>query len=198
MSLTVNGRTADHPINKLFLDRWSPRAFDGQPVPREDLMTMLEAARWAPSSSNLQPWRFLYAIKDGPHWRQFLGFLNEGNRAWCKDTGALLILLSKAMRTSKEGEVPSYTHSHDAGCAWGYLALQALMMGYHAHGMAGFDRERAAGGLGVPAEYRVEQMIAVGRRSDPASLPEQVRAREQPNARRPLAESVMEGGFREG
>jgi nitroreductase len=198
MPLTGNGRTADHPINPLFLDRWSPRAFDGQPVPREDLMTMLEAARWAPSSSNLQPWRFLYAIKGGPHWERFFSFLNESNRAWCKDAGALLVLLSKATRPSKEGEVPSPTHSHDAGCAWGYLALQAMMMGYHAHGMAGFDRERAARDLGVPSDYRVEQMIAVGRRADPASLPEQVRARERPNGRRPLAESVTEGGFREG
>jgi len=193
------GRTAGHPISKLFLDRWSPRAFDGQPVPPADLMTMLEAARWAPSASNLQPWRFLYALKGGPDWELFLGFLNEGNRAWCKDAGALIVLLSKTTRTSKDGgEVPSYTHAHDAGCAWGFLALQAVMMGYDAHGMAGIDRERAARDLGVPAEYRIEQMIAVGRRSDPASLSEQVRARERPNGRRPLAESAMEGRFRAG
>jgi nitroreductase len=199
MTLTANGRTADHPISPLFLDRWSPRAFDGQPVPEADLMTMLEAARWAPSSSNLQPWRFLYALRGGPHWEGFLGFLNEGNRAWCKDTGALLVLVSQAMRqVPDKGEVPSYTHSHDAGCAWGYLALQATMMGYHAHGMAGFDKEGAARGLGVPDTWRVEQMIAVGRRADPAALPEALRAREQPNARRPLVETVMEGGFREG
>lgn len=108
------------------------------------------------------------------------------------------MLLSKTTRTSKDGEVPSCTHAHDAGCAWGFLALQAVMMGYDAHGMAGIDRESAARGLGVPAEYRIEQMIAVGRRSDPASLSEQVRARERPNGRRPLAESAMEGRFRAG
>ncbi|MGI4942280.1 MAG: nitroreductase family protein, partial [Janthinobacterium lividum] len=72
MTLTANGRIADYPIDTMFLDRWSPRAYDGQPVPREDLMTMLEAARWAPSSYNSQPWRFLYAVKDGPHWDLFL------------------------------------------------------------------------------------------------------------------------------
>ncbi len=197
MKLTANGRTADHPINPLFLDRWSPRAFDGQPVPEADLMTMLEAARWAPSSSNLQPWRFLYTIKGRLHWEQFLGFLNEGNRAWCKEAGALLVLVSQGTRqVPGKGEVLSYTHSHDAGCAWGFLALQVTMMGYHAHGMAGFDKERAAHDLAVPGPYRVEQMIAVGRRSDPATLPEAVRAREQPNTRRSLAETVMEGGFR--
>ena len=200
MSLTANSRTADYPVDPLFLDRWSPRAFDGQPVPREDLMTMLEAARWAPSSYNSQPWRFLYAIKDGPHWEQFLGFLVEGNRAWSKNAGALLVLLSKSTMAvpGKEGEVPSHSHSHDAGAGWACFALQATRMGYHAHGMVGFDMDRAFNELHVPIGYRVEQMIAVGRRGDPASLPEAVRAREQPNARRPLSESAFEGAFPAG
>ena len=200
MPLTANNRMADYPVNALFLDRWSPRAFDGQALPRDDLMTILEAARWAPSSYNSQPWRFLYALKDGPHWEQFLGFLGEGNRLWCKNAGALLVLVSKSTMQvpGQEGEVPSHSHSHDAGCAWGYLALQAMMMGYYAHGMVGFDMDQAFRDLSVPAGYRVEQMIAIGRRGDPASLPEPVRAREQPNARRPLAESVMEGGFPPG
>ncbi len=197
MSLTASSRIAGHPIDPMFLERWSPRAFDGQPVPRDDLMTMLEAARWAPSSYNSQPWRFLYAIKDGPHWEQFLGLLVEGNRAWAKDAGALLVLLSKSTMAvpGKEGEVPSHSHSHDAGAAWASFALQATRMGYHAHGMVGFDMDRAFTELGVPIGYRVEQMIAVGRRSDPARLPEAVRAREQPNNRRPLSESAFEGPF---
>ena len=200
MTLTANGRTADHSIDPVFLERWSPRAYDGQPVPREDLMTMLEAARWAPSSYNSQPWRFLYAIKDGPHWEQFLGLLVEGNRVWCKDAGALLVLLSKSTMAvpGKEGEVPSHSHSHDAGAGWAYFALQATRMGYQAHGMVGFDMNRAFAELGVPIGYRVEQMIAVGRRGDPARLPEAVRAREQPNARRPVSESAFEGAFPAG
>jgi nitroreductase len=200
MPLTLNSRTADHSIDPVFLERWSPRAYDGQPVPREDLMTMLEAARWAPSSYNSQPWRFLYAIKDGPHWEQFLGLLVEFNRSWCKDAGALLVLLSKSTMTvpGKEGEVPSHSHSHDAGAGWAYFALQATRMGYQAHGMVGFDMDRAFTELGVPIGYRVEQMIAVGRRGDPARLPESVRAREQPNARRPIGESAFEGTFPAG
>lgn len=200
MTLTANGRTADHSIDPVFLERWSPRAYDGQPVPREDLMTMLEAARWAPSSYNSQPWRFLYAIKDGPHWDQFLGFLVEGNRSWCKDAGALLVLLSKSTMAvpGKEGEVPSHSHSHDAGAGWAYFALQATRMGYQAHGMVGFDMDRAFTQLGVPIGYRVEQMIAVGRRGDPANLSEAVRAREKPNARRTLSESAFEGAFPAG
>ena len=197
MTLTVNGRTADHPIDPQFLERWSPRAYDGQPVPREDLMTMLEAARWAPSSYNSQPWRLLYAIKDGPHWDLFLGFLGEGNRTWCAQAGALLVLLSKSTMAipGKEGEVPSHSHSHDAGAGWAYFALQATRMGYQAHGMVGFDMQRAFTDLHVPMGYRVEQMIAVGRRGDPAQLSEAVRARELPNSRRPLAETAFEGTF---
>jgi nitroreductase len=196
MPSSDNPRAADHPINPVFLERWSPRAFDGHPVPREDLMAILEAARWAPSSYNQQPWRFVYAIKDGPHWTEFLDLLVEANRAWCRDAGALLVLLSKTTQARPDGsEVPSYSHSHDAGCAWGYLALQATMMGYAAHGMVGFDHERAPRALGVPPSYRIEQMIALGRRGDPAKLPESVRAREQPNTRRPLTESVAKGTF---
>ncbi len=197
MTLTVNGRTADHPIDPVFLERWSPRAYDGQPVPRGDLMTMLEAARWAPSSYNSQPWRLLYAIKDGPHWDLFLGFLGEGNRTWCAQAGALLVLLSKSTMAipGKEGEVPSHSHSHDAGAGWAYFALQATRMGYHAHGMVGFDMQRAFTDLHVPMGFRVEQMIAVGRRGDPAQLPEAVRARELPNSRRSLAETAFEGLF---
>ena len=98
----------------------------------------------------------------------------------------------------KEGEVPSHSHSHDAGAGWAYLALQAMRMGYYAHGMVGFDMDRAFAELGVPIGYRVEQMIAVGRRGDPALLSESARTPEQPNARRPISESAFEGAFPAG
>ena len=112
-------------------------------------------------------------------------------------SGALLVLLSKSTMAvpGKEGEVPSHSHSHDAGAGWAYFALQATKMGYQAHGMVGFDMDRAFAELHVPIGYRVEQMICVGRRGDPAQLPEPVRARELPNNRRPLAESAFEGTF---
>ena len=192
-----NGRVADHPIDHVFLDRWSPRAFSGEEMPEADLLTMLEAARWAPSSYNSQPWRYLYARRGTAHWERFLGLLNEGNRSWCKDAAALLVLVSKSTMQipGKDGEVPSHSHSHDAGCGWGYLALQETMMGYHAHGMVGFDMESAFRELHVPVGHRVEQMIAIGRRGDPANLPDPLRAREKPNNRRPLSETAMEGGF---
>lgn len=192
-----NSRVADHPVNRVFLDRWSPRSFTGEEMPEEDLLTILEAARWAPSSYNSQPWRFLYARRGTAHWDKFLGFLVEGNRGWCKDAAALVLLASAStMRIpGKDGEVPSHTHSSDAGCAWGYAALQATMIGYVTHGMVGFDREAAFRELNVPAGHRIEMMFAVGKQGDPAKLPEPLRAREKPNERKPLAETAMEGGF---
>lgn len=140
---TANGRTADHPIDPMFLERWSPRAFTGEPLAEADLLTMLEAARWAPSCYNSQPWRFAYARRDTPHWDRFLNLLVPFNRSWAKDASALVIMISNSLMRSlgSDKDVPSPTHSLDAGTASGYFALQAHKMGWHVHGMAGFDRE---------------------------------------------------------
>ena len=111
-------------------------------------------ARWAPSSFNSQPWRFLYARRDTTPWPQFLGLLNEYNQSWAKSAAALVILVSKTtlLPRGADKEVPSYTHSLDAGAAWANLALQAARSSWAAHGMAGFDVARTATELGVPAE----------------------------------------------
>ena len=191
-------RHADHPISPFFLERWSPRAFAPEPVSHEDLMTMLEAARWAASSSNLQPWRFVYARRDTEAWPRLLDLLVEGNRVWARDAGALVFVVSNAMRTTSEGKsAPSPTHSYDSGTASGYFTLQAHLLGFRAHGMYGFDHDRAMTVLRVPADHRVEAVYAVGRPGDPARLPERLRAREYPSGRRPLAELVFDGGFPE-
>ncbi len=194
----ANARHADHPIDPLFLERWSPRAFTGEAIPEGELMTLFEAARWAPSSYNSQPWRFLYARRDTPAWPKFLGLLNEFNQSWAKNAAALVFLASNSLMTppGSDKAVPSRTHSFDAGSAWMALALQATRSGWQAHGMVGADFERAFAELGVPHGYRVEAAIAVGRRGDPSMLPEPLRAREAPNDRLPLDRTVMEGGFR--
>ena len=194
---TSNNRTADHPIDPMFLERWSPRAFTGEPLAEADLLTMLEAGRWAPSSYNSQPWRFVYARRDTPAWPRLLGLLVPANQAWAKDASALVVLISNSLmrRPGTDEDVPSTTHSLDAGTASGYLALQAMKMGWHAHGMVGFDRDRAFAELNVPRGYQVEAVYAVGRLGDPSKLPEPLRARERPNARLPLAELAFEGFF---
>ena len=89
-------RLADHPIEGIFIERWSPRAFTGEAMPPAELMRLFEAARWAPSSYNSQPWRFLYAHRDTPHWDLFLGLLNEGNRGWASRAAVLMVALSKS------------------------------------------------------------------------------------------------------
>jgi nitroreductase len=194
----ANSRKADFPIDPLFLERWSPRAFTGEEISEADLHTLLEAARWAPSSYNSQPWRFLYARRNTAHWDKFLGLLNPFNQSWAKNASAILILVSNSVMLppGAEKSVPSHSHSLDAGAAWAYFALQAARSGWQAHGMVGFDIPRAFAELDVPEGYRVEAAIAVGRLGDKSILPEALQARETPNARNPLATIAFEGGFK--
>ncbi len=194
---TANGRTADYPIDPMFLERWSPRSFTGEAISEADLMTMLEAARWAPSSGNGQPWRFVYAHRDTEHWERLLGVLVPFNQSWAKNAAALVVLVSKAT-SKKPGTdelVTSPTHSLDAGTASGYLMLQAKLMGWFVHGMAGIDYDRAATELKVPEGFQVQAVYAVGKLDDPEKLPEALKAREQPNDRVPLKDLVFEGAF---
>ena len=193
----ANSRTADHPIDPMFLERWSPRAFTGEAMSEADLLTMLEAARWAASSYNSQPWRFLYARRGTAHWDKFLDLLVPFNRSWAKDASALVVLVSNSLMRppGAEKDVPSHSHSLDAGTASGYFALQASRMGWFVHGMVGVDMDRAFADLNVPQGFRVEAAYAVGKRGDASSLPEALQAREQPSPRVPLAQLAFEGGF---
>jgi len=191
-------RTPHHPIDPLFLERWSPRAFDGSDVPDEDLLTIFEAARWAPSAFNSQPWRFLYAKRGDADWERFLDLLIPWNRGWAQSASVLVYILSDSLPfiDKATGEpAPSHTHSYDAGAAWVSLALQATLMGYHAHGMSGVDFDRVRAELGVPERYRVEAAAVIGRIGDPAILDERQRAREHPSDRKTLSELVFRGGF---
>jgi nitroreductase len=182
-----------HPVDELFLDRWSPRALSGEGVSDEELMTLFEAARWAPSSYNNQPWRILYARRETEQWPVFFDLLVEGNQAWAKDAAALLLFVSK--ETFDFNGQPYPTHSFDTGAAWENLALQATMLGLVTHGMQGFDYERARTELNIPEGFRVEAMIAVGHPGVPAQLPEPLREREAPSGRKSLSEITCEGAF---
>lgn len=186
-------RRADHPIHPLFLNRWSPRAMSGEPISETELMTLFEAARWAPSSFNGQPWRFVYARRDTPHWARLFDLLVPANQAWCKDAAVLLVACART--TFEHNSKPNLTHAFDTGAAWMSLALQGEVMGLVVHGMAGFDRARAARDLAVPADHEVQAMAAIGRRGDPARLPEAVRAKEAPSDRKPVSAWIAEGRF---
>lgn len=192
-----SGRRSPHLIEPLFLDRWSPRAFDGSPLPAGDIAAILEAARWAPSAFNAQPWRFIYALRGDAAWERLLGLLLPFNAAWVANAGALIFIASDSEAPPRPGQPPRASHSHsfDAGAAWALIALQATRLRYHAHAMTGADFERARTELAVPDVFRLEAAIAIGRRGDKSILPEALQAREAPSDRKPLAELVFHGRF---
>ena len=190
-------RQADHPIDPIFLERWSPRAFADALVPQDDLDTMFEAARWAPSAFNSQPWRFLYAHRGDAHWETFLNVLVPYNIGWAQRAAVLVFVVSDSLPlTDKEGNpTSSLTHSYDSGAAWMLLALQAWRMGYYAHGMSGIELDRAREALKVPERYVINAAAAIGRQGDPATLSEKLRAREVPSGRKPIGDFAFRGPF---
>jgi nitroreductase len=191
----ASSRIADHPVEPIFLERWSPRAFTGEAISEAELRSMFEAARWAPSSYNSQPWRFVYARRDNAHWDKLLGLLIPFNQGWAKTASALVFAASCETMPGKDGPVPQRAHAFDTGAAWGYLALQAAYMGWHAHAMVGVEWERVDEALNVPKGHRVHAAIAIGKKGPTSMLPETLQAREAPSPRNPLGDFIFEGGF---
>lgn len=191
----TTGRTANHGVDDLFLHRWSPRAFTGEVMPQADLNTLFEAAGWAPSAFNGQPWRFVYAHNGSADWDRLFDALIPYNQAWVKNASVLVYVLSDRFRRA-EGRDPSPNpwHAFDTGTAWGYLALQAHLLGWAAHGMAGFDKAKAFEAVGAdPEQFNVEAAVAIGRVADASVLDEPYRSREIPSGRNPVASHAFEG-----
>jgi nitroreductase len=187
-------RTADHPIEELFLRRWSPRAMSGAPISENDLNRLFEAARWAPSTYNEQEWRFLYASSGSDEWPLFFDLLTEANQAWCKNAGVLIVGLS-CRNFTKNGK-PNPVHTLDCGLAVENLLLQGASMGLVCHGMAGFDRSRARAALDVPDDFDVEVMVAVGHPGEIEDLPSNYQDMDRnPSGRKPLNEIRRRGKF---
>jgi len=185
-------RTADHDIDPQFLARWSPRAMNGEPVTQADLLRLLEAARWAPSGGNTQPWRFGYARKGTADFERYFDALLEGNRLWCVNAGALLVVASRTTRG--EGK-PLPTHSFDAGAAWMSLALQGAKMGLVVHGMGGYTEAAIREAAHLSTDLHVEAMVAVGNPGKVEDLPEKLQGREVPSLRDPVSSFAFEGRF---
>jgi nitroreductase len=183
-----------YKINPLILNRWSPRSMTGEELSDDDMMSLFEAARWAPSSSNNQPWRFIYAKRNTEKWEKLFNLMFEGNKIWTKNAAVLVVVISR--KNSEQNEKPSKTYQYEAGSAWENLALEAATRGLVAHGMAGFDYEKARKDLGIPDNFDVMAMIAIGKRGTKESLPLLLQEKEHPNDRKPLAEIIMEGQFR--
>jgi nitroreductase len=190
-------RPTEADIHPMFIERWSPRAFSEQPVSREALRSIFEAARWAPSSANEQPWLFVYATSPEDRAR-FARALMPMNRTWAELAPVLVFLFARKKFTQVgpfRGS-PNPMAQFDAGSAWMSLAAQAHLLGISTHAMGGIDRAEALRLLGVPAdEYEAVIAIAIGHRAAPSSLPEPLAAREVPSPRRPLSEVAVEGKF---
>ena len=188
-----NFRKPENDVDEIFISRWSPRAMSGEEIDEATLKTLFEAARWAPSANNNQPWRFIYARRNTPHWDTFFNLLAEGNQIWAKNAAVLIVVISK---TTFDSGKPARTHTYDAGAAWVSLALQGSLKNLVVHGMQGFDYDRAKKELQVPDDYTVEAMIAVGRHGKKEDLPDYQQEREFPSSRKSIAEIAMEGIFK--
>ena len=178
----------------MILHRWSPRAMTGEPITQDQLFTLFEAARWAPSSYNNQPWIFIYGMRGTDAWKRLHDMQVPFNQEWTKSSGALVLVASK--NNFYHNDKPAVTHSFDTGAAWMALALQGHEMGLVVHGMQGFDYEAASKNLKIPKDYTVEAMIAIGKHAPKETLPLEMQAKEFPSGRKPISEFVMEGFFK--
>ena len=185
----------DVSLHELIRNRWSPRAFSEEPVGPEVLRSLFEAARWAPSSNNEQPWAYMVAAKDDPeNFAKMLSVLVEFNANWAKHAPVLALSVAhlKAQRDAK----PNRVALHDVGSASAQLTLEANARGLQVHQMAGFDADKARQAFAIPADWEPVAAMAIGYPGDPASLPDKLRERElAPRTRKPLSEFVMTGGW---
>lgn len=181
------------PIHELLQRRWSPRAFSERMVESDTLRSLFEAARWAPSSNNEQPWHFIVGTRDEPAgYDRLFSCLKEGNKKWA--FRAPVLMLSVARLNFEDEGTPNRHAWHDTGMAAVSLSLQATALGLIAHQMAGFDVDKARADLGIPAGFEPVAMIAVGYPGDPAILDERLRQRElAPRERKSAREIVAIG-----
>jgi nitroreductase len=183
----------DHSINDLISHRWSPRAFSEKLVPADALASLFEAARWAPSSSNEQPWAYIVATRDVPgEFASMLGTLVEFNAGWAKHAAVLAIAVSENA-FAKTG-APNRNAHYDTGAASALLCIEATARGLFVHQMAGFDPEKARQIYGIPAGWEAIAALAIGYAGDPNALPQPYKDRElAERTRKPISEFVMTG-----
>lgn len=199
--MQMSTRDPDYKVAEPIINRWSARAMSGASISDDELMSLFEAARWAPSSFNNQPWRFIYAKRDTPEWEKLFDLLVPFNQSWCKNAAALVVMVSANNFTDAVPNPdvigqPSNTHSFDTGAAWQNIALQGWVNGLVVHGMAGFDYDKAKQELNIPDDYTVEAMCAIGKPGDLKKLPEDLQKAENVSDRKPVSELVFEGSFK--
>jgi nitroreductase len=192
-SKNPQGRKSLYPINDVFINRSSPRAMSGK-ITKEELLSLFEAARWAPSSYNEQPWRFIYGFRGTDAWDKLFDLLVPFNQSWAKNGSVLVLIVSR--KNFSHNNQPSATHSFDTGAAWENITLQGYHMNLVVHGMAGFDYERARKEYNIPDDYQVEAMFVIGRPGKKEDLPLDLQDKEVPSGRKTVDEFAFEGTFK--
>jgi len=191
--MTEKKSSTDYPIHELLAERWSPYAFDDRPVPEADLRSLFEAARWAPSSYNEQPWRYIVSTKDdSEQFQRLLSCLVDGNQTWAKAAPvlALGVVSLRFGRNAKDNRAAV----HDLGLAAGNLLLEATTRGLFVHQMIGILPDKAREIYGIPDGFEAWTALAIGYKGDPVSLPDQIGERDAaPRQRKPLREFVFSG-----
>lgn len=186
-------RSSTYPIQPFLLSRVSSRAFSEERLKEEELMSLFEAARWAPSSYNAQPWRIIYARRGEAEWDLLFNLLGDFNKSWCKMADTLLLFVSR--NNFEHNNKPAPTSSFDTGAAWMSLAIEAHARNIVAHGMQGFDYEKAKKDLHISDSYKVEAMAALGKPGSPEMLSPDLKEREKPSERKKLEEIISKGKF---
>jgi nitroreductase len=191
--MNVKHAATDHPIMKLLAERWSPYGFEDRPVPEEDLLSLFEAARWAASSYNEQPWNYLVATKKDPvEYDRLLSCLVEANQAWAK-TAPVLVLGMVSIQFAKNKQ-DNKAAVHDLGLAAGNLLMEATARGLSVHQMIGILPEKARELYQIPEHFEAWTALAIGYKADPAKLPDALRERDMtPRQRKPLGKFVFTG-----
>ena len=192
MTQTKPQKDIQHPVHPLIEKRWSGRAFADREVEDEKIHSLFEAVRWAPSSMNEQPWRFIITHKGDTAYQKLFSALNAGNQLWTGDAPVLILTVVKTV-FSKTGGLNTYA-LHDLGLAMGQFGLQATELGLNLHQMAGFDKEKARELFNLPENYEPATVIALGYLGDPGTLPEKHQQSEQaPQTRKKIEEFAFAG-----
>lgn len=182
-----------YPIHDLLANRWSPRAFSGESITKETIGSLLEAARWAPSAFNAQPWRFIVSTPDNePEFEKMLACLGEFNQMWAKNASVLMVAV--AQDNFEHNGKPNAHAAHDVGQALASLTVQAAAEGLYVHQMAGFSPDKARETYNIPADHVAKTMLVVGKLGDVNNLPDRLREREMAaRSRKALSELVFAG-----
>ena len=191
--MNIKRAATDFPVQELISERWSPYAFEDRPVPESDLRSLFEAARWAPSSYNEQPWSYVVATKDDPkQFQRILSCLVETNQVWAK-AAPVLALGIVSLKFAHNGK-PNRAAVHDLGLAAGNLLVEATARGLAVHQMIGILPDKARELFEIPEGCEAWTGIAIGYRGDPATLPDALRERDlRPRQRKPLSQFVFSG-----